>query len=271
MNYIEKLKFLIEYNPKKGGLLNEIINGYDISNWLNIGKFYKYNTDGSGPTKLYYLFVNPNAKEISDLDIFRKDNFALCDNPDGVGNSRDLNAERDYRYDKIELYPEYQDGYYATALSGISTEKYKQKKHEELMSKVFIIDNKVVLHHNSSYKITDGVVKRGKTNGYSNNNDWGVYFWASKHSGNDQSGGGMYTYYCLVNLDMCYDVTNNVENFTSDVRMSRRYPYHLKSWENGDAVACQTSVETPIWCIKDNSTGKFYNKNWEEIEKPNIL
>lgn len=234
-----------------------------LNDWINIGIVKDIR---NGETKEYVL-ANPNAEQTDNFQNFKS--HALSLNNDKKGKDGYKYFYIDSRYYTVELYPEFKDSYYDFVLSDGENKKYKNIKHQELSSMLFKIGDKIILHHDSRYKITDGVIKKGKMNSYSNNNDWGVYFWASRNSGSDPSNGQEYTYYCIVNADKCYDIWNNPNDFKSDEEVYKRYQYYLKETNGG--IACQTAIETPIWCIKNNRTGKFYDKNWNEIEKPKVL
>ena len=41
-----------------------------------------------------------------------------------------------------------------------------------------------------------------------------------------------------------------------------------KRKDDDNVIVVNTYLPTPIWCILDKQTGKWYNKEWKEIEKP---
>ena len=47
-----------------------------------------------------------------------------------------------------------------------------------------------------------------------------------------------------------------------------KYKYAGQYWKKTDKIVVTTFVETPIWCILDKLKGKWYDKDWNEIEKP---
>lgn len=271
--YLDRFNRLVEYDHHKpdGGIISRPVDGADTSEWTLIGEI-EY---GASWRKVdsAYIFAYPYADKSDDYRRFIADNCSINLEKDGSDGGHSFFGGKyafDSRYDKVKVYPEYENTYYDFIFNG-KTQKYREEMHEKLEKELFVVGNSVVLQHDSSYKITDGVVKRGKQNPWSNNDDWGIYFWASRNVGTDPSNGGAYTYFCLVNLEQMYDATNNVENFEKNKEALMKYPYIYQKWVRGNAVACQTVRSTPIYCIRDNSNGKFYDKDWNEIEEPEFL
>ena len=166
------------------------------------------------------------------------------------------------------IYDEHQDDEFGEIFLGKrKSNKEAEEKHNNFLSKLFKVGDNVIIHHNSSYKITDGVVKKGTPNTWSNSTDIGVYFWGSRNCGKDPSNVGSYTYYCIIPLSDLYDCETNTDRLSVQQAM-RKYKYVGQIWNNSDAIAIMTHEQTPIWCILDKQTGKWYDKDWNEISKP---
>lgn len=238
-----------------------------LKGWERIGVI----DDSRNKNKILYVFGNPNAEQTENFQQFKERNLSL--NKDENGKDGYNHFYIDTRYCKVVLYPQYENSYYDVAINDGNNKQYKLKKHQELMSKLFLVNvsgqNKIILQHDSSYCITDGVVKKGKTNPWSNNSDFGCYFWASRNIGADPSNGQQYTYFCVVDADKCYDTEYNPDNYKTDKEVYDKYDYWFKELNGG--VACQTASQTPIWCVRDNKTGQFYDKEWNVIQKPPTL
>jgi hypothetical protein len=189
------------------------------------------------------------------------------ENSDGTGAQ--TNSIPTYARNQATIYNEYRDTEYGELFLGKKKdEEVVKQKHKEFMSKLFKLGYMVIIHHNSSYKITDGIIKKGAPNNWSNNTDIGIYFWGSRNSGRDPSGNSLYTYYCYINQDDLYDLEANKERLTLQKAMSQ-YPYVGQYWgKNDEAIVVSTYKLTPIWCILDKQTGKWYDKDWNEIKKP---
>ena len=237
-------------------LINEGFNDADTSGWVCIGE-----VNGA---QFPYIMVNPVKKMKWGEEIHE---VRYCQNRDGSGGQTESLMPCDR--DKVEIYPEYYDSELSEKFLGKKkSDDEIERIHSEFMSKVFVLGDKVVLHHNSSYRITDGVVKQGKPNGYSKNSDVGIYFWASKHSGKDPSNSSLYTYYCLIDVDDLYDFEANVDR-TRLVPAMKRHGYVGQLWPmDKSAVVVNTFKETPIWRILDKQTGRWYDAGWNEVEKP---
>jgi len=258
---IKRFKELSSYNPQKG-ILNEAYGDVDTSGYICVGEL-KYDPWLKGLDKIYVM-VSPQkilkwGKEMYDV--------RYTENPDGTGEQTD--SIPGYLKNYITIYPEHQDDEYGEIFLGKrkGNEELLKQKHQDFLSKLFIINGNVIIHHNSSYRIRDGFVKKGKANVWSNNNDVGIYFWGSRYCGNDQSNASSYTYYSIIPLSDLYDFETNAERISLDVAL-RKYKYAGQYWKKGDAVVINTLQTTPIWCILDKDNGKWFDKDWNEIEKP---
>ena len=106
-------------------------------------------------------------------------NVRYTENSDGSGKQTDLVPV--YAKEKQIIYPQHQDDEYGEMFLGKRKDNSLiNQEHKEFVSKLFTIGNNVVLHHNSSYVIKGGFVKKRKVNGYSNNSDIGIYFWGAE-------------------------------------------------------------------------------------------
>lgn len=264
----------------ENGIKEFPIDGADTKGWIYIGEIAYGGGEWRKENKRKYLLVFPQYTQ-EDINrgksSFIEKNISVNENTDGSDGGHYFYNNFDSRHDKIQLNEIYKNSVFALlfknyiADSDNATQQLREQKHKEFMSRVNVIGDNVLMHHISDVKITDGYIKSGmpKQN-YSNNNDWGVYLWASKNTGIDQSNAGDYRYYCIVPLEECYDVENNVENFKDDKELLAKYPYMLKDWKNGQAVACQTKKATKIWRIYENG-GKWYDEEWNEVEKPSMI
>lgn len=207
--------------------------------------------------------VNPNAEQIDDMSTFRYRNVTYNTRPDGTGLSNDLPVNNLRR---VKIYPEYRDTYYGDLFLGKRKGEQGEIMHKEFMSNLNISGDKLILKHDSTVKITDGVIKKGKTNGYSKDSDIGIYFWGSKKIGSDISNGQTYTYICTVPLSDVYDFQTNLERFPSLDQAMLEHKYCAQYWKKSKAIVVNTFHQTPIQAIKDNTNGKVYNANWEQID-----
>lgn len=262
---IKRMELLSKYDTKKA--LNEW-GEPDCKGWLNIGVvpdsnpfFGRREKDGND----MYIMVNPNAEQIDNMSTFRYRNVTYNTRPDGTGLSNNLPVN-DLR--RVKIYPEYRDTYYGDLFLGKRKGDQGEIMHKEFMSNLNISGDKVILKHDSSVKITDGVIKKGKTNSYSNNSDIGIYFWGSKKIGSDPSNGQTYTYICTVSLSDVYDFETNLERFPSLDQAMQEHKYCAQYWnkDKSNAIVVNTFSRTPIQAIRDNTNGKVYNANWEEID-----
>ena len=242
-------------------ILKEAYGDVDTSGYICIGEvpYYPWGSD----REKVYIMVSPQKQLKWGEEVY---DIRYTQEPDGTGAQvSDLPV---YAKRKAVIYDEYQNTEFGELFLGKrkSDDEIKQK-HQNFVSKLFKVGNDVIIHHNSSYKITDGVVKKGNQNGWSNNTDIGIYFWGSRISGKDPSNIGEYSYYCVIPMNELYDFETNVERLSLDIIL-RKYKYAGQFWRNSDAIVVSTLRETPIWAILSKSDGKWYDKNWNEIEKP---
>ena len=257
---LKRFNELYKYNPQKG-ILNEGWDDVDTSNYICVGEvpFYPW---ADGKDKVY-IMVNPQktmeyGEEINDV--------RYTENPDGSGKQIDNIPPYGNRF--LTIYPEHQNDEFGEMFLGKrkSDDTVKQQ-HELFLSKLFRRGNKVIIHHNSSYKVTDGVIKKGVQNTWSNNSDIGIYFWGNRSGGKDPSNVGQYTYYCIIPINELYDFDTNEERISLDQAL-KKYKYAGQTWQHTDSIVVSTLQETPIWCILDKSNGKWYDRNWNEISNP---
>lgn len=264
LNEIRRFNDIINYNPKVG-IINEMCGDKDLSGWLCIGEIDDCSVFFRQPENKLYIMVNPNynGQEFNMSEYVR-----YCTTNDGTGAQTDDVPRYYLNGSGFKIYPEYIDTKYAEIFLGKrKDDSVAQKMHQDFLSGLYIDGDEVILHHNSSYKVTDGYVRKGEPNRWSNNSDIGIYFWASKNSGRDPSGHGKYTYFCRIPLIDLYDQETNTER-TSVRQSMHHHGYVGQKWNYDNAIVVTTYRSTPIWCIRDNSTGQFFNSNWEEIECP---
>ena len=257
---IKRFKEISSYSPKKG-TINEAYGDIDTTGFVCIGEI-NYDPWLKGIDKLY-IMVDPQKTMYGGK---MQHKITYTENPDGTGSQ--TTSVPTYATREATIYPEHQDDELGELFLGKkkSDEQIKQE-HQEFLSRLFIVDGNVIIHHNSSYEIKDGVIKKGKPNGWSTNNDVGIYFWGSRNNGNDPSNVSTYTYYSKIYLKELYDFETNAERLTLKKAL-KKYNYAGQYWKKGDAVVVSTLQPTPIWCIVDKSNGKWYDENWNEIEKP---
>ena len=257
---IQRFKQIINYDPKRG-LIKE--SKEDTNGWLCIGEIPGYFPWGTRQNKVYIMVDPQERKNFEDKTYYK---VLYTENSDGTG-AQDNDVPYINKCNAV-IYPEYSDTVYGEMFLGKKKDEQTLKKqHEEFLQKLFLVGNKVILHHNSSVKLTDGFIKKGKPNGWSNNTDIGIYFWGSRECGNDPSNASTYTYYCRIFLEELYDKATNVERLSTEQAM-KKYGYCGQYWKNSDAIVVNTFKETPIYCILDKQTGKWYDKNWNEISNP---
>lgn len=284
-NWLKKIeslnKRLDEYivHREDGTTCEYLIDGADTNGWTYIGEIVYGENSWKKDSDRKYLLVYPNyaPSELNSSSFIEK-NVSVNEDTNGSDGGHYFYSNFDCRFDKIKLNDAFINSEYALVFKSYlidpdnATQRLREQKHKEFMSKLFVVGDNVLMHHISSAKITDGFLKAGMPKqSYSNNNDWGVYLWASRNTGNDPSNGGDYTYYCVVPLEECYDVANNVENFKSDKELLQKYPYMLKDWKNGQAIACQTNKPTRIWRIMRHNPVKWFDDEWNEVETPSIF
>lgn len=259
----ERFRQIVNYNPSKG-IINEGYGDVDTSNYICIGEipYYPWGDRGDREEKVY-IMVSPEkvmkyGKMVYDV--------RYCQNSDGSGLQDD--SIPSYYKRQFTIYPEHQDDEYGEIFMGKKKDdSVLKEKHKEFVSKLFKLNGDVVLHHNTSYKITDGNIRKGEPNRWSNNTDIGIYFWGSRNSGSDPSGASAYTYYCLINNDELYDFETNAERMTLEQAM-HKYKYVGQFWKGGEAIVVTTHHITPIFTIMDKQTGKWYDSDWNEMENP---
>jgi 5-deoxy-D-glucuronate isomerase len=216
-----------------------------MDDWLNIGKV-EMNDE--------YVMVNPNYPQIDSPEgyyDFEYHAIKYSNRLDGTGTVSD-GIPVLYK-DSIVVYDEYKDTYYADALLGkkkiVTVDD--EKAHEWFINHLERKGNMVVLKHDSNIKILNDIIEPGhEKQGYSNNSDYGIYFWGSEKKGQDQSNNQRYVYYCLVPIEEVYDITNNLEDFKSIAKANEVYDYIAYKWPRGDgAIAVVSKKPTPIWKV----------------------
>ncbi len=243
-------------------IVKSINESTNTDGWVCVGEAPGY-FPWSGEGDKTYIMVNPQ-KEMKGGRMVN--NVLYTENPDGSGKQCDY-IPSFYR-NEIIIYPEHRSDEFGAMFLGKRLDNETiEKLHQKFISKLFVKGNKVIIHHNSSFRITDGMIRKGKANNWSNNTDVGIYFWGSRNSGNDPSNQSLYTYYCLINLKDLYDFSTNEEKLSLPQAL-RKYPYAGQFWKDGNAICVNTILQTPIWCILDKQTGTWYDKTWKEMEKP---
>lgn len=260
MNWLHDVNEWMEKLNPDVRLLNEGLMDTDMSGWINIGVIKNGSNIGNGGNA--YLMVNPNYPKTDDISSFIYRGTGYNTEPDGTGDELRLS---EFTKERLHIYDEYKNTYYGEAFLGKQKNDKDEESHEQFMNRLDMSDNNVVLKHDSNYRITDGFVKKGKTNNYSNNSDIGIYFWGSIDKGNDQTNNSLYTYYCLVPKDEVYDFDNDMERFGTIRNAFNKYSYIAQSWKNGKSIVVNSLTPVKISLITDNRTGKSYNANWQEI------
>lgn len=259
----KRLDFLNEYDAsgRTPYILDEGMFDKDMTGWINIGYIKNASPyEGQGDA---YLMVNPNYQQTDDISTFKYRATGYNTKPDGTGRECTIPV---YMTQYLKIYDKYKDTYYGELFLGKAKNEDDEKKHQLFMSRLEMADGKVVLKHDSSVRIEDGVIKNGKKNSWSSNNDIGWYFWASKEMGRDPSNGGQYKYYCLVDRNEIYDFENDMERFGQLRQVFEKYSYVAQYWEGTTAIVVNTFKPTPISYIRDNHTGKIYDGNWNELQ-----
>ena len=249
-----------ESHKRNNYRLNEGMWNTDMTGWINIGVIKNGSNIGAGGDA--YLMVDPKYPQTDDFGTFRYRGTGYNTKEDGTGYELQIPV---YQQQYLQIYPQYRDTYYGEVFLGRRKTDEQKQKHEQFMSQLNMNGDNVILMHDSSYKITDGFVKKGTPNGYSNNSDVGIYFWGSKKRGSDQSNYGTYTYYCSINQSLIYDFENDMERFGTLMNVFKQYKYAAQYWKGGPEIVVNTYTPTPITYIRDNHNGKVYNANWEEI------
>ena len=261
MNIFKRFYQICDYNPSKGKL-NEAYGDVDATGWICVGEV-PYWPWGADKDKKLYIMVNPVKTRMYGEYI---NEVVYTENSDGTG--RQASDIPSFKKRNQIIYDEHQDDEFGEMFLGKRKSNEEiEAKHKDFLSKLFLKGNNVIIHHNTSFKITDGVVKRGVPNSWSNNTDIGCYFWGSRNCGKDPSNAGMYAYYCIIPLSDLYDFESNVDRLSVQQAM-RKYKYVGQLWKDSDAVAVMTYEQTPIWCVLDKQTGKWYDSKWNEISTP---
>lgn len=242
--------------------------GKNMKGWINIGVIKGYsNIMDANDT---YLMVDPNYPQTDNLSDFKYRATGFNTKPDGSGI--DTGSVPSFYMSRLEIYPQYRDTYYGEVFLGKKKTDIDQKKHEQFMARLDTVGDKVRLKHDSDTKIMNGIVNnsKGKHNPYTNNSDINItFFWGTPNRGQDPSNGGKYTYFCLVNKDDIYDYTNNMERFPKIQSALSKCKYVAYQWERTpSAIAVTCYGGTPISYVCDNSTGRYYNANWELLKSP---
>ena len=258
----KRLDFINKYDEthKKTYTLNEGMWDTDMKGWINIGVIKNGSNIGAGGDA--YLMVDPNYPQTNDSSTFKYRATGYNTKPDGTGYELQM---PEYQKQYLQIYDQYRDTYYGELFLGKKKTDEQRRKHEMFMSQLDMSGDKVLLKHDSSFRITDGVVRKGTPNGWSNNSDVGIYFWGSKNRGSDPSNGGQYTYYCAVSQSMVYDFENDMERYGTLMNAFKQYQYVSQYWKGGPEIVVNTYTPTPITYIRDNSNGKVYDANWREI------
>lgn len=234
------------------------------SNYINIGKvaYWPFSKRKKKSEQVLYVMISPYKIKKWGNDVY---DVRYTENPDGTGIGTDSLPV--YIIHEIEIYPEFRNTEYGDFFLGERKDNETlEREHAQFENALFIFNNKVVLRHDSSHAIKDGLIRKGKPNSYSKNNDVGIYFWGSKQIGNDNSNVGAYTYHCLIDRNQLYDYQTNEERL-SLVQALQKYPYSGQFWEDG-AIVVNTFKETPIWCIYNKQNGKWFDANWQQIGNP---
>ena len=155
---IKRIKELYEYKPSKG-IINEAWGDVDTSSYICIGEVDSYYpwADNTGKNKLYIMASPEKVMKWGQIQY----DVVYTENNDGTGKQTSDIPSFAKQY--INIYPEHQDNEYGEIFLGKRKDNDILKQmHKEFQSLLFKIGNKIVIHHNSSYRITDGFVKKGK-------------------------------------------------------------------------------------------------------------
>lgn len=239
-------------------LLNEGMFDKDMSGWINIGVIKNGSNLGEGGDA--YLMVNPKFPKTDDLGTFIYRGTGYNSKPDGTGSELHIS---EYTKQYLKVYDEYRNTYYGEIFLGKQKTEEEKDKHVQFMNQLDKTGDEIILKHDSSYRITDGVVKKGTPNNWSNNSDVGIYFWGSKQHGSDQSNGSKYTYFCLVNQDEVYDFENDIERLGTLANVFKKYKYAAQYWKGGPTIVVNSVTPVEIDYIRDNTNSIFFNSKWE--------
>lgn len=243
--------------------LSEGFGDVDMAGWICIGEIKNGSPFGAGGD--IYLMADPQFEGMEDRYEFRRLHTKFNTKPDGSGMQTDSIPA--YALQSLRIYPDYQDTYFGEVFLGKKKGADDEQKHKKFMARLNHTGNgMVMLMHNSSEEIRDGVIRyTGKHNNYSNNSDVGCYFWGTAKAGSDPSGNSRFTYYCEVEEGTIYDFQTNLERLTLRQAMSQ-YPYVAQDWNDGQAIVVTANDVTPIAKIQDNSTGKIYDGKWNQLQ-----
>lgn len=256
---------------------NKIQN--DTFSWVRIGECYNKEWSNSAMkylTTIYFIEVNENTfdelEELKEKSISRylsairetqKDFNVIHNNVIRFVDESGSEHGANYNEGDFKLYDEYKDSVWGDVLYDYTPKK--EDYHKEFMSNLMKNGNNIILRHNSSNKIEDGIVvsTAQRANNYTPQSDMGyTYFWASKNDGNDISG-GEFTYYCEVPIDYVYDYSSNLEEFGGQDEALGKYPYIAYYWHDEDAIAVKTQRATPISYIRYK--GETYDSEWNRL------
>lgn len=243
---IEKMHFLFNYDPAKGGNINESYGEEDMSKWLNIGFIEGGSPFASGNGNDAYLMADPEYEKYGEN--YKRLGTGYNTKPDGSG--RVIPSIPSYHLQNLVIYDKFKDTIYGEVFLGKKT-KNDINKHEEFISQLIDKDGGYLIYHDSNVEIQNGIIGYGKKNNYSNNSDIGIYFWGSKERGVDPSNNAKYTYFCIIPKDKLYDFQTNLERLTLQQALSK-YDYVAQYWKNGPAIVVNTYKETKIDFVKVN-------------------
>ena len=271
----EEYYFAIPYSKRRYNRIND-----SSINWIRIGEYYNKEWSNSAMkylTTIYFIEVNENTfgelEELKEKSISRylmairatQEGLNVLHNNvirfiDENGSEKGVTS---FGIENVKLYDEYKNSVWGDVLNDYVPKK--EDYHKEFMNNLMKNGNNIVLRHNSSYRITDGIVlsTAQRANRYTPQSDIGcTYFWASKHDGNDISG-GEFTYYCEVPLDYVYDYSSNLEGFKSQSEALSNYPYIACYWHDEDAIVVKTQRATPISYIRYKD--ETYDSEWNRL------
>lgn len=233
---------------------SNIDNGDIPAGWINVGTI-PYEQYGEGDCNIWvnpenpneFCFATPMTNKIQKnvpsyaLDYNFKDEYEGTDLLDGILGKRT---------DESEL----------------------EEKHREFLSKLNLHGSTLILQHDSPIKITDGYIRQGKKQGYSNNSDQGIYYWASVEHGTDPSNGQQYTYFTHIDVNDLYDMDTNPSRYTQIRSGFREKPFVGITWPTSpDCVCVVTKTDLPIDYVIDNKTGVKYDSEWNAIEDADTM
>lgn len=176
----------------------------NASNYVNIGKVAYWPFFKKKKERVLYVMISKDKVQKYGNQTY---DVRYTENPDGTGLNTDSIPES--VKNQMAIYPEYQNTEYGDFLLGARKDKATlEKEHGQFENALSTFNGKIVLRHDSSYVIKDGVIRKGKPNTYSKDSDIGIYFWGSDKVGKDNSNVGTYTYYCLVDRESTLRLPN---------------------------------------------------------------